>query len=145
MWPAGKAKSTIRQVIILADYHQVWLSVRDEVICFYLKIPEMFMSLILQHWFCVLHISLVRWSFFVVSKFETPTALLNMWLNGIISNMNNTGEISFPWNISLRIFSYVKMFPPSVKSNFFVMIFMTWLNVLNILRQFIVMLCETIW
>ena len=45
-WSAGSAKSTIRQVLFIVDYHKVLLSSREQVICLYLKIPKKFVRLI---------------------------------------------------------------------------------------------------
>ena len=41
LWPAGSAKLTF-----FVDYHQVWSSGRDSVICLYFKIPDKIVRLI---------------------------------------------------------------------------------------------------
>ena len=42
-WPFSRtSKSIIRHALFFVDYHEVWLSGRDEVICLYLKIPRSF-------------------------------------------------------------------------------------------------------
>ena len=57
----GTAKSPNRQVIYcFVDYHQVWLSGWDLVICSYLKILKNFVCPILQDGFRIVHIPLVR-------------------------------------------------------------------------------------
>ena len=60
LWSAGTAKSTILQVLFFVDYYKVWSSGWDLVICLYIKIPEEFVSFILQDGFWVVHMPFVH-------------------------------------------------------------------------------------
>ena len=46
LWSAGTVESSILHVLFFVDYYMVWLSGRDSVIRFYVKIPLAFVCLI---------------------------------------------------------------------------------------------------
>ena len=41
---------------------------------------------------------------------------LSVWLNGVITIINNNGDSASPWNIALWIFASAKLFHPVVNS-----------------------------
>ena len=74
---------------------------------------------------------------------------LCMWLSGIMAIMNSKGDIASPWKIPLWIFVSANLLPPAVSSTLqfcmvFSMKFMTWCDILYILRLYIIQVCGTL-
>ena len=66
---------------------------------------------------------------------------LRLLLIGIIAIKNSNGDSASPWNMPLRIFTTVKLFPPAVNSTLQIsMVFsincMTWSGIIIIIRVF---------
>ena len=81
------------------------------------------------------------------AKFVYGCAFLRMWLSSIMASMNSKGNRASPWKIALWIFILAKLLPHSGSSSLqvfmvFSMQFMTSCDILYILRQFIIQLCD---
>ena len=87
----------------------------------------------------------IRWLIFSCDFLSLYPAVhfLSMWLSGIMAIMNSKGDSASPGKIPLWIFVSDKLLSPAVSSTLQVYIsmkFLTWCDILYILRQCIIII-----